>query len=78
MPDHESLWGLRLPICQGFDQYAHVRPMRVLPGVMSPLGKRGKDTDWVIIRENSEGEYAGNGIPRTVKHRCAAAARVAQ
>jgi tartrate dehydrogenase/decarboxylase/D-malate dehydrogenase len=60
VPDHISLWGLRLPICQGFDQYANVRPARVLPGVKSPLGK-GKDIDWVVIRENSEGEYAGMG-----------------
>ncbi|EHP42535.1 tartrate dehydrogenase [Cupriavidus basilensis OR16] len=60
VPDHVSLWGLRLPIAQGFDQYANVRPARVLPGVRSPL-VNGKDIDWVIIRENSEGEYAGNG-----------------
>src|SRR5574341_604296 len=58
--DHVSLWGLRLPIAQGFDQYANVRPARVLPGVKSPLAG-GADIDWVIIRENSEGEYAGNG-----------------
>jgi tartrate dehydrogenase/decarboxylase/D-malate dehydrogenase len=60
VPDHVSLWGLRLPICQGFDQYANVRPSRVLPGVTSPLAC-GKDIDWVIIRENSEGEYSGSG-----------------
>ena len=60
VPDHVSLWGLRLPICQGFDQYANVRPTRVLPGVSSPL-KRGEAIDWVIIRENSEGEYSGSG-----------------
>ena len=60
VPDHVSLWGLRLPICQGFDQYANVRPARVLPGVSSPL-KDGAGIDWVIIRENSEGENAGNG-----------------
>src|SRR6478609_4742193 len=60
VPDHVSLWGLRLPIAQGFDQYANVRPARVLPGVTSPL-TNGEDIDWVIIRENSEGEYAGNG-----------------
>ena len=60
VPDHVSLWGLRLPICQGFDQYANVRPTRVLPGVKSPLAN-GKDIDWVVIRENSEGEYAGMG-----------------
>ena len=58
--DHLSLWGLRLPICQGFDQYANVRPARVLPGITSPL-RTGDEIDWVIIRENSEGEYAGNG-----------------
>ena len=62
VPDHVSLWGLRLPICQGFDQYANVRPVRVLPGVQSPLRLRDpSDIDWVIIRENSEGEYSGHG-----------------
>jgi tartrate dehydrogenase/decarboxylase / D-malate dehydrogenase len=60
VPDHVSLWGLRLPICQGFDQYANVRPARVLPGVTSPL-RDGQDIDWVVIRENSEGEYSGSG-----------------
>ena len=60
VPDHVSLWGLRLPICQGFDQYANVRPARVLPGIDSPL-KRGHEIDWVIIRENTEGEYSGSG-----------------
>jgi tartrate dehydrogenase/decarboxylase/D-malate dehydrogenase len=60
VPDHVSLWGLRLPICQGFDQYANVRPSRVLPGVVSPL-RNGNAIDWVIIRENSEGEYSGSG-----------------
>ncbi len=60
VPDHVSLWGLRLPICQGFDQYANVRPARVLPGITSPL-RTGEEIDWVIIRENSEGEYSGSG-----------------
>jgi tartrate dehydrogenase/decarboxylase/D-malate dehydrogenase len=60
VPDHVSLWGLRLPICQGFDQYANVRPSRVLPGVSSPL-RNGESIDWVIVRENSEGEYSGSG-----------------
>ncbi|HKU85545.1 MAG TPA: tartrate dehydrogenase [Casimicrobiaceae bacterium] len=60
VPDHVSLWGLRLPICQGFDQYANVRPARVLPGIDSPL-RDGAGIDWIIVRENSEGEYAGNG-----------------
>jgi tartrate dehydrogenase/decarboxylase / D-malate dehydrogenase len=60
VPDHVSLWGLRLPICQGFDQYANVRPSRVLPGVQTPL-RNGGDIDWVIVRENTEGEYSGSG-----------------
>jgi len=60
VPDHVSLWGLRLPICQGFDQYANVRPSRVLPGIEGPL-KGEKGIDWVIIRENTEGEYSGSG-----------------
>ena len=60
VPDHISLWGLRLPICQGFDQYANVRPARVLPGITSPLIK-GSEIDWVIVRENTEGEYSGSG-----------------
>ncbi len=60
VPDHVSLWNLRLPICQGFDQYANVRPTRVLPGVKSPLAN-GRDIDWVVIRENTEGEYSGVG-----------------
>jgi tartrate dehydrogenase/decarboxylase/D-malate dehydrogenase len=62
VPDHITLWGLRLPICQGFDQYANVRPTRILPGISPPLRDRGPgDLDWVIVRENSEGEYAGHG-----------------
>ena len=62
VPDHITLWGLRLPICQGFDQYANVRPTKVLPGISSPLKGVGPgDLDWVIVRENSEGEYSGIG-----------------
>lgn len=62
VPDHITLWGLRLPICQGFDQYANVRPTKILPGIKAPLAGVGPDDlDWVIIRENSEGEYSGNG-----------------
>jgi tartrate dehydrogenase/decarboxylase/D-malate dehydrogenase len=62
IPDHVTLWGLRLPICQGLDQYANVRPTRLLPGITGPLRNLGPgDLDWVIVRENSEGEYAGNG-----------------
>jgi tartrate dehydrogenase/decarboxylase / D-malate dehydrogenase len=62
IPDHITLWGLRLKICQGFDQYANVRPTRILPGIDGPLKRCGpNDLDWVIVRENSEGEYAGVG-----------------
>lgn len=62
VPDHITLWGLRLKICQGFDQYANVRPTRILPGVSSPLRDcEPGQLDWLIVRENSEGEYAGNG-----------------
>ena len=62
VPDHVTLWGLRLAICQPFDQYANVRPVRMLPGIVSPLANLAPDAlDWVIVRENSEGEYAGQG-----------------
>jgi tartrate dehydrogenase/decarboxylase/D-malate dehydrogenase len=62
LPDDITLWGLRLKICQGFDQYANIRPTRVLPGLTSPLRAVAPgDIDWVIVRENSEGEYAGHG-----------------
>ena len=62
VPDHVTLWGLRLAICQPFDQYANVRPTRILPGITSPLRNvAGPELDWVIVRENSEGEYAGVG-----------------
>jgi tartrate dehydrogenase/decarboxylase/D-malate dehydrogenase len=62
VPDHITLWGLRLAICQPFDQYANVRPTRILPGIETPLRNvTAADLDWVIVRENSEGEYAGQG-----------------
>ena len=62
IPDHITLWGLRLAICQPLDQYANVRPTRILPGITSPLRHvSGPELDWVIVRENSEGEYAGVG-----------------
>ncbi len=60
--DHITLWGLRLNICQPFDQYANVRPARLLAGIESPLkGVTAADLDWLIVRENSEGEYSGSG-----------------
>jgi tartrate dehydrogenase/decarboxylase/D-malate dehydrogenase len=62
IPDHITLWGLRLKICQGLDQYANVRPTRILPGIDAPLKRcRTEDLNWVIVRENSEGEYSGVG-----------------
>ncbi|MEM7170866.1 MAG: tartrate dehydrogenase [Pseudomonadota bacterium] len=62
VPDHLSLWGLRLAICQPLDLYANVRPARLLPGIQSPLRDVALgDLDWIIVRENSEGEYAGAG-----------------
>lgn len=62
VPDHITLWQLRLAICQGLDQYANIRPARLLPGLTSPLrNAQPEDIDWVIVRENSEGEYSGSG-----------------
>ncbi|KAK4999741.1 hypothetical protein LTR66_001285 [Elasticomyces elasticus] len=62
--DHISLWGLILPIRNSMNQYVNVRPTRILRGITSPLSqcaKQPRDLDWVIVRENSEGEYAGQG-----------------
>jgi tartrate dehydrogenase/decarboxylase/D-malate dehydrogenase len=62
IPDHITLWGLRLKICQGLDQYANVRPTRILPGIDAPLKRcRPEDLNWAIVRENTEGEYSGAG-----------------
>ena len=62
VPDHVSLWGLLIPIRRSFDQYANVRPVRLLPGVHSPLAnRRSEDIDFVIVRENTEGEYSEIG-----------------
>ena len=62
VPDHISVWELILPIRQRFDQYVNLRPMRLLPGVASPLANRSTaDIDMICVRENSEGEYAGSG-----------------
>jgi len=59
VPDHVSLWGLLIPIRRSFDQYVNLRPVRLWPGVASPLAGRGPDDiDMVIVRENSEGEYS--------------------
>jgi tartrate dehydrogenase/decarboxylase/D-malate dehydrogenase len=62
VPDHVSLWGLLIPIRREFDQYANVRPVRLMPGVRSPLADRtSKDIDMLIVRENTEGEYSSIG-----------------
>ncbi len=61
-PDHISLWGLLLPIRQGFDQYVNLRPIRLLEGILGPLRDKGPgDIDFVVVRENTEGEYSGHG-----------------
>jgi tartrate dehydrogenase/decarboxylase/D-malate dehydrogenase len=62
VPDHVAVWDLLLPLRQRFQQYVNLRPMRLLPGLTSPLANRGaSDIDMVCVRENSEGEYAGFG-----------------
>jgi tartrate dehydrogenase/decarboxylase/D-malate dehydrogenase len=60
--DHISLWGLLIPIRRSFQQYACVRPVKLLPGVRSPLAGRGpQDIDFIVVRENNEGEYSSMG-----------------
>ena len=62
VPDHVSLWGLLIPIRRHFDQYVNIRPVRLLKGIESPLAGRGpEDIDFVIVRENCEGEYSESG-----------------
>src|SRR5215472_8864837 len=62
IPDHTTLNGLLLPIRRAFDLYANVRPAYLYPGVQSPLAKpKGGDIDFVVVRENTEGEYAQVG-----------------
>ena len=62
VPDHVSLWGLLIPIRRQLDQYANIRPVRLLRGITSPLAGRGpEDIDFVVVRENVEGEYSEIG-----------------
>jgi len=62
VPDHVSLWGLLIPIRRHFQQYVNLRPVRLLPGIASPLANRTpKEIDFLIVRENSEGEYSEVG-----------------
>ena len=62
VPDHVSLWGLLIPIRREFDQYANVRPVRLMPGIHSPLaGRKIGYIDFIVVRENTEGEYSSIG-----------------
>jgi tartrate dehydrogenase/decarboxylase/D-malate dehydrogenase len=62
VPDHVSLWGLLIPIRREFDQYASVRPVKLMPGIKSPLaGRKIGDIDFIVVRENTEGEYSSIG-----------------
>jgi tartrate dehydrogenase/decarboxylase/D-malate dehydrogenase len=62
VPDHVSLWGLLIPIRRHFQQYVNLRPVRLLPGIRSPLaGRKAEDIDFYIVRENNEGEYSQIG-----------------
>ena len=62
VPDHISLWGLLIPIRRVFEQYANIRPVRLMPGIESPLRNRKYgDIDFIIVRENNEGEYSSVG-----------------
>jgi tartrate dehydrogenase/decarboxylase/D-malate dehydrogenase len=62
VPDHISLWGLLIKIRRESDQYANIRPVRLMPGVACPLANRKVgDIDFIIVRENSEGEYSSAG-----------------
>ncbi|MEU9731578.1 tartrate dehydrogenase [Streptomyces sp. NPDC048002] len=62
VPDHISLWGSLLQIRRTFDQYVNLRPCRLMPGVRSPLaGREPGDVDFVVVRENTEGEYSSVG-----------------
>ena len=62
VPDHISLWGLLIPIRRTFHQYVNLRPVRLFPGMRSPLADRGPDDiDFLIVRENNEGEYSQIG-----------------
>jgi tartrate dehydrogenase/decarboxylase / D-malate dehydrogenase len=62
VPDHVSLWGLLLPIRRSFEQYINLRPVKLMPGVRTPLAGQGpKDIDFLVVRENNEGEYSNMG-----------------
>ena len=62
IPDHVSLWGSLLKFRREFDQYVNLRPVKLMPGVPSPLANKNPgDIDFYIVRENTEGEYSSIG-----------------
>src|SRR3954454_21554268 len=62
VPDHISLWGLLIKIRREFQQYANIRPVRLMPGIDSPLKNREPGSiDFIVVRENNEGEYTSLG-----------------
>ncbi len=62
VPDHISLWGLLIKLRRSFEQYANIRPVRLMPGIKSPLADRAPgDIDFIVVRENNEGEYSSIG-----------------
>jgi tartrate dehydrogenase/decarboxylase / D-malate dehydrogenase len=62
VPDHISLWELLVPMRRGFDLYVNLRPVRLMPGIQSPLaGRKQGDIDFWVVRENTEGEYSAIG-----------------
>lgn len=61
VPDHVSLWGLLLPIRRRFEQYVNLRPIKLMPGMNTPLANPG-NIDFLIVRENTEGEYSDQGM----------------
>ncbi|WP_171235750.1 tartrate dehydrogenase [Ruegeria sp. HKCCA6837] len=74
VPDHVSLWGLLIPLRRELDQYANVRPVRLLKGITSPLAGRGaEDIDFIVVRENVEGEYSeiGGRVYQGTEHEAA-------
>ncbi|KAJ5740540.1 tartrate dehydrogenase [Penicillium malachiteum] len=77
VPDHVSLWGLLLAIRGPLQLYANVRPVRTFPGTKSPLDTAKKGIDWMLVRENSEGEYSGQGGRSHVGQQWEAATEVA-
>ena len=70
MPDHISLWGSLILFRREFDQYVNLRPVRLMPGVPSPLANRKPgDIDFWVVRENTEGEYSAIGGAHVPRHR---------